>query len=68
MDTAATCNSVVRCKYDAAPGSMGGKLKVYNKDKRLVVAATSARSGANGCGPSLDSKQLPKETTMDCRK
>jgi hypothetical protein len=65
MDTAATCNSVVRCKYDAAQGSSAGKLKVYNKEKRLVV---SSKSGANGGFSHLDSKQLPKETSMDCRK
>ena len=38
IDTAATSNSVVRCKYDGVYGSQAGKLKVYNKEKKLVVA------------------------------
>jgi len=62
IDTAATSNSVVRCKYDATYNSQAGKLKVYNKEKKLVVASKNGPSGSHN-----DSK-LHKEVPMDCRK
>lgn len=59
IDTAATVNQAVRCKFDSVPGQAAARLKAYNKDKR-IVNGTVEGTRATGSGA--------KEVQMDCRK
>lgn len=71
IDTNATTNQIVRCRFDAQTGSSAARLKVYNKEKRLSdpTALKNISSGTttpvyNGTG----ANNREKPVAMDCRK
>ena len=55
IDVNATSNTIVTCNFGAARDQAAGKLKVYNKAKRLVTQAANE--------PKIDSK---KSVNLGC--
>lgn len=76
IDTNATTNQIVRCKFDASSGSNATRLKAYNKEKRL----SEPTALQNGCsqkantgsvtfsGHGVNNQNREKAVAMDCRK